>query len=110
MGKARTLWMVGLAAMTVSLGQAATLVDTDFGKNADGWTINSSSGDGSWKAGIITPAEAAPGGQVLQLVNDANDQAGSVWTNLKTKVPSFSFTVDMRFRHNNANGCPADTA
>jgi hypothetical protein len=110
MRKARTLWTVGLAAMTVSLGHAATLVDTDFSKNADGWTINSSSGDDSWKAGIVTPAEAAPGGMVLQLVNDANDQGGSVWTNLKTKVPSFSFTVDMRFRHDKSHGCPADAA
>jgi hypothetical protein len=103
----RTLLGVAGLALTLSAGQAATLIDTDFTKGSTGWTINGT-------AQLLDPKTAGVT-QVLSLTQNAGNQTGTAWTELRQKVDSFSFTADIRIRHartdpdgNEVNECPAD--
>jgi hypothetical protein len=110
MEKATTLLAVLLALASVSAGQAATLVTTDFAKDSKGWVLN-----GNARLAKLTEAKiAAIGGakleQVIELTSSEADQTSAVWTELKQKSPSFSFIADVRVRYDGGglNECPAD--
>jgi len=111
MGKGRLLFGLVLAFGVMSAGWTETLINSDFTKgDTSGWTINSRSDNDEWKAGVREPSVPIPGGgQVVRLCNDANGQGGTMWTNIKGKYPSWSFTVDIRFTHA-GTACPADGA
>lgn len=109
MVKVRTLLGIAVAAMAISSAQAATVIDTDFSKGADGWTINGT-------AQLLDPKTAGVT-QVLSLTQNAGSQTGTAWTNAEQKPASFSFIADIRIRHelkdgegNDVNECPADGA
>jgi len=98
MGKIRML--MGLAvAMTASLCRAETLVNSDFSKGSTGWVLNNA-------AQLVTVGDR----QVLSLTQNETSQAGIVWTELKRRVPSFSFIADLRIRFEppDEGSCPAD--
>lgn len=102
MAKVRTLLGAVALALTIGVGQAATLLETDFTKGSTGWVLN---GD----AQLLDPQTAGIS-QVLALTTNDNSQTGVAWTELKQKVPSFSFIADIRVRFNpeGFNECPAD--
>jgi hypothetical protein len=91
-------------ALTASICQAETLVNTDFSTGSAGWALN---GDAQLRD--------VNGRQVLSLTQNEGSQTGVVWTELKRSAPSFSFTADIRVRFlqidedgNEYNPCPAD--
>jgi hypothetical protein len=103
MGRVRTLFALMLALASVPVSQGATLVKTDFAKgDAKGWMVN-----GDAKLEKIGEAGLE---QVLQLTSNEVGQAGTAWTELSTRVPSFSFIADVRVRFNpeGFGPCPAD--
>jgi hypothetical protein len=100
MGKATTLFGLGLALAVIGACQAATLVDTNFTQNADGWQLNGN-------AKLLEP-EGSTRGQALSLTQDDGSQVGVAWTTMKTKVPSFSFIAEVEIRHPDETTCPAE--
>jgi hypothetical protein len=100
MGKATTLFGLGLALAVIGACQAATVIDTDFTKNADGWQLNGN-------AKLLEP-EGSTRGQALSLTQDDGSQVGVAWTTMKTQVPSFSFIVEVEIRHPDETTCPAE--
>jgi hypothetical protein len=110
MGKATTLLALLMALAPAGAGRAATLVTTDFSQDAKGWTLN-----GKARLAKVTEAKVASLGgkkleQVLELTSSEEDQSSVVWTELKQKVPSFSFIADVRVRYDGGglNDCPGD--
>lgn len=81
--------------------QAETLISTDFSKGCAGWALN---GDAK--------LQTIEGKQLLSLTQNENNQTGVAWTELKRKVPSFSFIADLRIRFHPMvpDDCPADGA
>jgi hypothetical protein len=111
MVKVRTLLGIAALALTLSAAQAATLVDTDFSKNANGWVLDQVDNN----AAILRDPQTAGVSQVLALTQNKGGQTGIAWTQLKQKVDSFSFIADLRIRWepvddegNEVNSCPAD--
>jgi hypothetical protein len=88
--------------------QAATLIDTDFTKTSEGWTLNNT-------AQLLDPKTAGIT-QLLSLTQHEGSQTGTAWTNLKQKVDSFSMIADIRIRFSSEltaetggdPNCPAD--
>jgi len=78
---------------------AETLVSTDFARGAAGWALNRD-------ARLLTIA----GRQMLTLTQNEVAQTGVAWTELKRRVPSFSFSADLRVRFypQFPGDCPAD--
>jgi hypothetical protein len=78
---------------------AETLVSTDFARGAAGWALNHD-------ARLLTIA----GRQMLTLTQNEAGQTGVAWTELKRRVPSFSFSADLRVRFypQFPGDCPAD--
>lgn len=102
MARQRALWIVVLALAAVGVGRTETLINTDFSKGADGWVLN---GD----AQLLDPK--TPGiTRVLSLTQNDYAQTGVAWTELRRRVPSFSFIADMRIRFQSEGfgSCPAD--
>jgi len=113
MVKVRTLLGMVALALTLSAAQAATLVDTDFSKGSTGWVLDQAENNA---ARLLDPKTAGVT-QVLALTQNTGGQTGIAWSQLKQKVDSFSFIVDMRIRWeptdpdgNEVNECPADGA
>src|SRR5438093_4396664 len=82
-----------------SVCHAETLVSTDFVNGAAGWVLN---GD----AKLLTVQRK----QLLSLTQNEEGQTGVAWTELKRRVPSFSFIADIRVRFHppSPGGCPGD--
>src|SRR3712207_8025755 len=98
----RTLYALGLALAVTGGSQAATLLETDFTKGqATGWVLN---GD-AVQIIDITGDAARP--KALQLTSDEGNQTSVAWTELRTRVPSFSYITEMRISHDTSLGCPA---
>jgi Bacterial lectin len=98
----RTLLAVALALGAATACQAETVLETDFARGLQGWARNGT-------ARLVSSAE--PGReQVLQMTSSKAFQVGVVWTELRRRVPSFSFIVEarVRFTPGSANECPAD--
>jgi len=91
-----------LAAAAVTAARAETLVNTDFSKGSAGWVINAD-------ARLLDPGTSGIT-QVLALTTNEYGQTGVAWTEIRRRVPSFSFTADIRVRHTaeGFNACPAD--
>lgn len=102
MRSATTLLWVLLAALRLNAGQAAPLLETDFAKGPTGWTLN-----GEAK---LAKLEGGSRPQVLRLTSSGEHQIGTAWTELKQKVPSFSFIADVRVKYEGGsfNDCPGD--
>jgi hypothetical protein len=96
MGKAWSLCTLALALLGVGVGRAETILNTDFSHGSAGWVLN-------LDAQLLTVS----GRQVLSLTQHSNGNEGVVWTETKRGVPSFSFIVDIRIRHE-GDGCPAN--
>jgi hypothetical protein len=88
-----------LLSEAASVCPAETLVETDLAHGATGWVLN---GD----AHLLTIG----GRQVLSLTQNEEIQIGVAWTELKRRVPSFSFIADVRVRFHppEPGSCPAD--
>jgi hypothetical protein len=89
MGKVRVLWTVALAAMVVGVASAETVINADFSKGAEGFSMNQD-------AQLIT----VDGKQIMSLTQNMNSQTGTIWSTLKRTVPSFSYICDLRIRFN----------
>lgn len=107
---ATKLLVLVLALVPMSAGWAATPVTTDFSKDANGWSLN-----GNARLAKLSEAKVATLGdakleQILELTSSEADQIGIAWTELKQKVPSFSFIADVRVRYDGGgrNDCPGD--
>jgi hypothetical protein len=102
MRRVKTLLLIVLALGPVTACRAATLLETDFSQGLQGWARN---GNARLAANTELGRE-----QVLQLTNSRTFQAGVVWTELRRRVPSFSFIVEarIRFTSRGAGDCPAD--
>jgi hypothetical protein len=110
MRKATKLLALVMALVPMSAGRAATPVTTDFSKDANGWSLN-----GNARLAKLSEAKVATLGdakleQVLELTSSEADQISIAWTELKQKVPSFSFIADVRVRYDGGglNDCPGD--
>jgi hypothetical protein len=110
MGKATTLLVLVMALVPAIAGRAATPVTTDFSKDASGWSLN-----GNARLAKLSEAKVATLGgakleQVLELTSSEENQASAVWTEVKQKVPSFSFIAEVRIRYDGGgfNDCPSD--
>jgi hypothetical protein len=101
-GKATSLFAITLALAVTSVGQAATLIKTDFTQNADGWKLNGNA--------QLEKIDGDSRAQVLSLTQNEGGQAGTAWNEAPFKVPSFSYIADVRIRFNppSADDCPAD--
>jgi hypothetical protein len=93
---------LALCALSWSACPAATLLRSDFAQGIEGWDRRGNS--------RLAPTADAGRSQVLQLTTGANNQAGIAWTEMRRRVPSFSFIVEarIRFTRRNASDCPAD--
>jgi hypothetical protein len=102
MGTARTLLTLTLALAATTACQAATLINTDFAAGLKGWVFNGEAD--------LAKGGGDTGGQVLMLTSGGVHQAGTAWTELKQRVPSFSFIADVRVRYHGGgqNDCPGD--
>jgi hypothetical protein len=102
MNRRTTLLVVGTALACAGACRAATLIDTDFAGGSKGWVLN-----GAAKLEKKTTAGRA---QVLTLTHGEQEQAATVWSELKQKVPSFSFIADVRVRYDGGSpdDCPGD--
>lgn len=104
----RRFFAIAAFALAMGAAPAATLLDTDFTKGSTGWVL-------SGTAQLLDPKTAGVA-QVLSLTQHEGSQTGIAWTELKQKVPSFSFIADMRVRFDAAKAadagvdtsCPAD--
>jgi hypothetical protein len=97
------MFLVALTLIRVNSSIAAPLVSSDFRQGLEGWARRGS-------ARLTTIGEVGRE-QVVQLTNgNSNYQAGVVWTELRRRVPSFSFIADVRVRSSTRylNSCPAD--
>jgi hypothetical protein len=110
MRKAMKLLALVLALVPMGAGRAATPVTTDFSKDANGWSLN-----GNARLAKLSEAKVATLGdakleQVLELTSSEADQISIAWTEMKQKVPSFSFIADVRVRYDGGgrNDCPGD--
>jgi Bacterial lectin len=102
MGTGSALFILAMVGATVCPCGAATLVNTDFATGAPRWALN---GD--------TRLLSIDGRQILSLTQNEDSQASAAWTELKRRVPSFSFIADLRIRFHPKYGggdCPADGA
>jgi hypothetical protein len=90
--------VAGIAGPTA----AAVLVDTDFTRERAGWSVRPT-------ARIAPTGQDSPA-QVLQITRNLTFQAGAAWTELRARVPSFSFFADIRVRFTPSPTfpCPAD--
>lgn len=91
-----------LALISGGAGHGATLLLTDFTRDRQGWKLN---GD----AALVRTAEAGYP-QLLRLTGGRTGQVGVAWTELRRRVPSFSFLADVRVRFSPGifGDCPAD--
>jgi hypothetical protein len=98
----RTLCSLMLAAAALTAAHAETLISTDFSKGSQGWVINAD-------ARLLDPATSGVS-QVLGLTTNEYGQTGVAWTEIRRRVPSFSFIADVRVRHQSEgySACPAD--
>jgi hypothetical protein len=102
MGKARTLLATALLLASVAACEAATLIATDFTTGqAPGWVLN-----GRSRFRDVSTVDASRP-QALSLTQNGGDQTGVAWTEMKFRVPSFSFIADVLIRHPGTS-CPAD--
>src|SRR5262245_34566503 len=102
MGKARTLLATALLLVSVAASEAATLITTDFTTGqAPGWVLN-----GRARFRDVSSVDASRP-QALSLTQNGDTQLGVVWTEMKFRVPSFSFMADVLIRHPGSS-CPAD--
>jgi hypothetical protein len=102
MGKGRTFLATMLLLTSVAAGQAATLISTDFTQGtAPGWVLN-----GRARFRDVSTVDASRP-QALSLTQNGGSQTGVIWTEMKYRVPSFSFIADVLIRHPGTS-CPAD--
>jgi hypothetical protein len=102
MGRVRTVLVIALALAPGFACRGETILETDFSHGLQGWARNGT-------ARLFSSVE--PGrGQLLQLTSSKTYQTGVVWTELRRRVPSFSFIVEarVRFASRGAGDCPAD--
>jgi len=106
----RTICALGLALTVMGGVQAAVIVETDFTKgDLKGWKIPADT------VGKIAKTNDAVRGQFLELTANNGSETGVAWTEIKQKVPSFTYIADVRIRFatkdsegNDVNACPAD--
>jgi hypothetical protein len=111
MAKVRMLLGVAALALMMGVSQAAVLVETDFTKDSKGWVLDKVEDNSA----LLRDPKTAGLTQVLALTQNKGNQTGMAWTEIKQKVPSFTFIADIRIRYepqddegNDVNECPAD--
>jgi hypothetical protein len=97
-----TLLALTLALAVATPGQGATLIDTRFAEGTKGWVLN-----GEAK---LARAAVDANSQILELTSNKEEQIGVAWTELKQKVPSFTFIADVRVDYygEGYKDCPGD--
>jgi hypothetical protein len=102
MSKARLLVGAALLLSSIAACQAATLISTDFTTGtAPGWVLN-----GRARFRDVSTVDASRP-MALSLTQNGGNQTGVIWTEMKYRVPSFSFIADVLIRHPGTS-CPAD--
>jgi hypothetical protein len=99
MRRATTLLTLALFLTASGICWGETLVNTDFSKGSTGWVLNQDA-----------QLETFSGRQVLSLTRNEGSQTGVAWTDVRRRVPSFSFIADIRVRFDppSDGACPAD--